>query len=90
MEKDIFKDCIKHELDEKDIDITREDYNQNSAFKQMEQEYVMDNGILITKAWWVEKYLVDQKLLEKIYGIYAFGIRHDFSESELKDYALFL
>ena len=80
-----FKSAILEELREKEIDISKDDYYQKPAFKELEQELVMDGGVTMTKAWWIEKNIVGQERMTKIYGIYALGIKHVFLKSELKD-----
>ena len=69
-----FKSAILEELREKEIDISKDDYYQKPAFKELEQELVMDGGVTMTKAWWIEKNIVGQERMTKIYGIYALGL----------------
>ncbi len=77
------KRYIEGELDKLRIDISSNEYYKNEKFKQLEKEYVF-NGINIPKSWWIEKNLIGQERLKEIYGIYAMGIEHEYSEKELK------
>lgn len=80
---DVIKLCIQKELDELGVDLSDENYYQNDQFKNLEKEYILD-GIRIPKAWWIEKNMIGQERLKRIYGIYALGVEHEFSEEELK------
>ena len=80
---DVFMKCIAKELDRLEIDISNDDYHLKGNFKYLDKEYVWDK-IYISKSWWIEKNLVGQERLKKIYGIYALGIEHNYSEPELK------
>jgi hypothetical protein len=81
----VFINFLLEELEKKGIDITKDDYNQKSAFKDLEHEFVMDEGILISKAWCIEKNIVGQERLKKIYGKYTLGVKYSFSALELND-----
>ena len=85
IQKTVFINFILEELEKKGLDITKDDYNQKSAFKELEHEFVMEEGVLISKAWWIEKNIVGQDRLKKIYGKYTLGITHSFSALELND-----
>lgn len=76
---------LLQELKEKGIDISRDYYYREPAFEKMEQETVVDIDITISKAWFIEKNIVGQERLKKIYGKYAFGVEHIFSSKELSD-----
>lgn len=76
---------LLQELKEKGIDISRDNYYREPAFEKMEQETVVDIDITISKAWFIEKNIVGQERLKKIYGKYAFGVEHIFSSKELSD-----
>ena len=82
--EDFFKDFMIRELRDKKIDIFKDDYYQNEDFKKLESEYLLDK-IVMPKSWWIEKHIVGQERLKKIYGIYALGVEHEFSEEELAD-----
>lgn len=83
--EEVFRCYIIEELKEKKINISEDDYNENPAFKSLNEEFVMVDGITLTKAWWVEKYIVGQERLRKIYGKYELGIKYEFLENELKE-----
>ena len=82
--EDFFKDFLIRELRDKGIDIFKDDYYLNEEFKKLESEYLLDK-IVMPKSWWIEKHIVGQERLRKIYGIYALGVEHEFSEKELAD-----
>lgn len=81
---EFLKKIIKRELEELGIDISNDEYYKDKKFKMLEKEYVSE-GILIPKSWWIEKNLVGQERLKKIYGIYAMGVEHEYAEEELKN-----
>ncbi len=83
-QEDFLKERIKKELCDMKIDIFDDEYYQNQEFKKLENEYVVDK-VVMPKSWWIEKYIVGQERLKKIYGIYALGVEHEFSEEELAD-----
>ena len=70
-QKKIYKpDEIEEELKVRDINILEDDYILNKEFLEFEK---------------IEKNLVGQRRLKKIYGIYAMGVEHEYSDDELKD-----
>lgn len=80
------KKCIEKELEELEIDISSNDYYKDEKFKMLEKEFVFA-GIWIPKSWWIEKNIVGQERLKEIYGIYAMGVKHEYSQSELQNSA---
>lgn len=84
-QKKIYKpDEIEEELKVRDINILEDDYILNKEFLEFEKEYVIDQRVM-QASWWIEKNLVGQRRLKKIYGIYAMGVEHEYSDDELKD-----
>ena len=71
------------------IDITKDDYYKKPKFLSLKKTYIVEKGASVTEAWWIEKYIVGQERLGKIYGRYAFGITASLSETELKESTLF-
>lgn len=80
------KQSLEKELSERGIDIHSDEYYKNEKFKMLEKEYI-PVGIWVTKSWWIEKNIVGQERLKKIYGIYAMGIEHEYIKEELKNSA---
>ncbi|MHB8129263.1 MAG: hypothetical protein ACYDEX_09720 [Mobilitalea sp.] len=82
-------ESIREEIEAKlkrlGIDVKKDDYMYHPKFKELKQSFVTENRVIMTEAWWVEKNLVGQKRLEKIYGPYAFGIERKLTEEEMKD-----
>jgi len=80
---------IREEIEDKlkklGIDVTKDDYINHPQFKELKQSFVTENRVTMTEAWWVEKNLVGQKRLEKIYGPYAFGIERKLTDEEMKE-----
>ena len=77
-------DEIKEELSVRDIDILKDDYIENKEFLKFEKEYVFDQRVM-QASWWIEKNIVGQRRLKRIYGIYAMGVEHEYTDDELKD-----
>lgn len=77
-------DEIEEELKVRNINILKDDYIENKDFLEFEKEYVFDQRYM-QASWWIEKNLVGQRRLKKIYGIYAMGIEHEYTDDELKD-----
>lgn len=80
--EDFLKDFMIRELCDKGIDIFEDDYYRNTEFKKLESEPFLDK-IVMPKSWWIEKHIVGQERLKRIYGIYALGVEHEFSDEEL-------
>lgn len=78
------KDYMKKELCDRGIDISDDEYYRKEEFRKLENDYIYGK-ITMPKAWWIEKHIVGQERLKKIYGIYALGVEYSFSEKELKN-----
>lgn len=85
VQEKIYKsDEIEEELKVREIDILKDDYIKNVKFQEFEKEYVFDQRVM-QASWWIEKNLVGQERLKKIYGIYAMGVEHEYTDDELKN-----
>lgn len=86
VQKKVYKpDEIEKELKAMENDILKDDdYIKNEKFLKFEKEYVVD-GRVMQASWWIEKNLVGQERLKKIYGIYEMGVVHEYTDDELKD-----
>ena len=76
---------MEHRLKELGIDISKDDYIDNPKFQELTKSFMAGDGEIVTEAWWIEKNLVGQERLERIYSKYWFGIESKLSENELKD-----
>ena len=86
LDKDKLISIFKKKLIELGIDITKDDYLiQNSgAFKSFEKEIIANsNGLVISAAWFIEKYMVKEDLLEKIYSPYDMRITRNLTFEEM-------
>lgn len=80
-----FGQYMKHRLKELNIDISKDDYIDNPKFQELTKGFICGNGETVTEAWWIEKNLVGQERLERIYSPYMFGIERKLTKDELKD-----
>lgn len=80
-----FTQYMKLRLKELGIDITKDDYIDNPKFQELTKSFVSGNGESVTEAWWIEKNLVGQERLERIYSPYWFGIERKLTDNELKN-----
>lgn len=89
--KNMFEIYIRECLKDDGIDIEKDNYYCEPAFAKYYEEYVLGGECLsMTCAWYIEKYIVGQERLKKIYGsIYALGIEHNFTEEDLSWESLF-
>lgn len=86
VQKKIYRpDEIEEELKTRKIDISKDDYIENEKFQKFENEYVVVDQRVMQASWWIEKNLVGQERLKKIYGIYALGVEHEYTVDDLKD-----
>ena len=69
-------------LDDLGIDIQSDDYAQNPNWKQVESTFAVE-GFAMPLSWWVEKNIVGQERLEKIYGPYYLGVERKLTDEEL-------
>ena len=79
-----FEEYMRKRIKKLGIDLSSDDYPNNSKFKELFKSFVVEDTVPVTEAWWIEKNFVGQKRLEKIYSPYAFGIERKLSKEELQ------
>ena len=70
---DFFLEYERKCLKDAGIDIDADDYMKNPGWKKFEQG-VVAHGFYEQESWWIEKHIVGQARLERIYGPYMLGI----------------
>ncbi len=88
-QKDFMIEYENTRLKELGIDIEKDEYYKHPKFIELKKGYISEFKHFVTEAWWIEKNIVGQERLKKIYGIYAFGIEAELDEKELQDIALY-
>lgn len=81
-----FEEYMRKRIKKLGIDLSSDDYPNNSKFKELFKSFVVEDTVPVTEAWWIEKNFVGQKRLEKIYSPYAFGIERKLSKEELQEH----
>lgn len=74
------------------IDIYKNDYmiQKDCAFKIFERELIADsNGLVISADWFIEKYIVKEERLEKIYSPYDMRVTRQLTLSEMNQEKFF-
>lgn len=84
-QKDFMIGYMRERLVSLGIDIEKDDYYLNPKFLDLKKEYITEPKHFVTAAWWIEKNIVGQDRLLKIFGKYMFGIETKLSDKELKD-----
>ena len=76
---------IQQELLHLKIDIDDDKYKDQKEFIELNTVLMTDteSQYIYTEIWFIEKYIVGQKRLEKIYGCYAMGIKRRLEKNEL-------
>lgn len=90
--KDKLVHTFKERLKRLGIDISKNDYmlQCEGAFEVFEKELIADsNGVVITAAWFIEKYIVKETLLEQIYSPYDMRITRKLTFEELNQEKFF-
>lgn len=74
-----------------DIDLDIDDYCKNEKFKKLKSSpsKISISYVEYYSDWLIEKYVIGQKRLEKIYGPYALGIERELTDNELSESSLF-
>lgn len=80
MQQDIILNCKVDELKENGVDLIHDDYYKHPEFIKLRQKYIIGLGISVD--WMIEKYVVGQDRLEKIYGCYDLRIERELTENE--------
>ena len=81
-----FEEYMRKRIKKLGIDLSSDDYPNNSKFKELFKSFVGEDTVPVTEARWIEKNFVGQKRLEKIYSPYAFGIERKLSKEELQEH----
>ena len=81
---EFFKQYEIDRLKKLNIDINSDNYMQSPNWESLERSYV-SHGFFEQESWWIEKNLVGQERLERIYGPYMLGITRSLSEEELEE-----
>lgn len=81
---EIFEKYILKRLEDDHIDLCNDDFIYNPVYNEYDKEFIMGaERTSITLKWYIEKYLIDNNRLEKLYGcVYRFGIMRDLTEEE--------
>lgn len=79
-----FNKYITNRLEADNIDISSDDFIYSSVYNDYGNEFIMGpEKTVITLKWYIEKYLIDDTRLEKLYGsVYRFGVMRDLTEEE--------
>lgn len=83
--KKLMIEYYEKELKKHDIDISKDDYREqnNGAFKYFDDCPVLGEPVSCMASWFIEKNIVGQERLERIYGKYALGISRKLDGDEL-------
>lgn len=82
--KEQFEEYVLKILKERNIDIRKDDYRDNEKFLELNNEYVHNGKFFEPLSWWIEKNIVGEERLIKIYGKYALGVDAELTEKEMK------
>lgn len=76
---------IQQEISRLKIDINDDQYKDQKEFIELNNILMTDteSQYIYTEAWFIEKYIIGQERLEKIYGCYAMGIKRKLKINEL-------
>lgn len=68
------------------IDLNNDDFIYNNKYKEYSNEFIIGvEKTSITLKWYIEKYLIQNSRLEKIYGsVYCMGIKRELTKKEEK------
>ena len=86
--KEMFIAYMREKLADLGIDIESNNYRLHPKWKELEAGFVILK-FAMQESWWVERNIVGQERLEKIYGPYFLGLERELASDELAEHAWF-